>query len=87
MKNFEEWGYSSNPNVDEETYLAAFLATWLSGQALSDSSSSIHLETFWVASGVAQGKMYSLVVPSSWTYNRLREFKATKGKVPRSFGP
>lgn len=25
---FEEWGYHSNPDIDDETYLAAFLATW-----------------------------------------------------------
>lgn len=37
---------------------------------------------------IAQGKMYSLVVPHlAWAYNPLREFKAAKGKVPRTYRP
>lgn len=37
---------------------------------------------------IARGKMYSLtVLHLAWAYNRLGEFKATKFKVPRSYGP
>lgn len=45
-QNFEEWGYSSNSNVDEEVYLALFLATWLCSRAFNDSSTSVLPETF-----------------------------------------
>lgn len=45
-ENFEEWGYSPDSNIDEEVYLTAFLATWLSGQAKSDFSAFIHPKPF-----------------------------------------
>lgn len=62
-KFFEEYGYSLNPVVDEEIYLAAFLAMWLSGRASSDPSTSVRLETFWIAFEMARGERYSLAVP------------------------
>lgn len=30
MENFENWGDSPKPDIDDELYMAAFLATWLS---------------------------------------------------------
>lgn len=34
MENFEEWEYNTNPDIDDETYLVAFLATYLSRRFL-----------------------------------------------------
>lgn len=78
--DFEEWGYCPNPNVDGETYLATFLATWLGDRALNDSSTSVRLETFWGAIEMARGRKYSLAVPDlAWPYNWLGEFHVIKG--------
>lgn len=30
VEDFEDLGYTTNPNIDAETYLAAFLSCWLS---------------------------------------------------------
>lgn len=87
-ENFEEWGYSPNLDVDDNTYLAAFLATWLSGRVFGDSSTSIRPETFWVACNMVLGRRYNLAVPYlAWAYNRLGTFKAAKGQISQTCGP
>lgn len=84
----EEWEDNLNYNVDTEVYLRNFLASWLNGRALSDASTSIRSEAFWMAVEMAQGKRLNLVVRHlAWAYNRLGEFKAIKGKLVRSYGP
>lgn len=40
---------STNSDIDEETYLAAFLAYWLSGTAFVDSSAAVRPEAFLLA--------------------------------------
>lgn len=34
MENCEDWGYRANPDIDDETYLATFLAAKLRGRFL-----------------------------------------------------
>lgn len=68
IENFEEWRYSPKPYV-EETYLAAYLAMWLSGRALIKSSTSVRPETFWATIEMAKGRRYSLAVQHlAWAY-------------------
>lgn len=33
-EDFEDWGYRPNPEIDDDTYLSVFLATWISGKIL-----------------------------------------------------
>lgn len=63
MEDFEEWVYSANPVIDDDTYLAAFLTTWLSGRVFTGSSTAFRWETFLMVVEMARGKRYSLVVP------------------------
>lgn len=46
VENFKECEYNSCPDIEDDTYLATFLATWLSGRAFGDSSTSIRPKTF-----------------------------------------
>lgn len=46
---FENGGYSANADIDDETYLVAFLATWLRGRVFGDSSIAARPETFLMA--------------------------------------
>lgn len=41
VENFEEWVYNPNLDIEEEVYLVALLAAWLSDQAFEDSSTSV----------------------------------------------
>lgn len=87
----KEWGYSSHLDIEDDTYLVAFLATWLSGGVFGDSSTSIRSETFWVAFDMALRRRYNLVVPHlAWEYNRLETFKAIESQISqniRALGP
>lgn len=55
-ENFEDQGYNSHPDIEDDIYLAAFLATWLSGRVFGDSSTSMLPETFWVACDMPSGR-------------------------------
>lgn len=45
-EDFEDWGYSANPAIDGEKYLAFFLACWPNGRVFADPITSVWLETF-----------------------------------------
>lgn len=80
MKNFQNLAYSTTPNIDDNLYWAGFLAKWLSGLVLSDSSMTVRLETFLMVVKMARGKKYSLnVLHLAWAYYYLRKFKETNG--------
>lgn len=67
-EDFENWGYCPNPNVNNETYLAASLATWLSGKVFANSI-AVRLETFLMSVDMTRGKRYSLDFPYlAWAY-------------------
>lgn len=69
MENFEEYGYSANPAVDYETYLAAFLTTRLSERVFAGSSVTVRPKTFLMTVEMDRGKWYSLAVPYlEWAY-------------------
>lgn len=40
-EDFEDWAYRSNRDVDDETYLVAFVVTWLSRKVFVNSSTVV----------------------------------------------
>lgn len=68
-KGFQDLGYRSNLDINEETYIVAYLATWLSVNIIIKSSTVVRPETFLMAVKMARGYRYSLVIPYlAWAY-------------------
>lgn len=87
VKDFEEWGYSANLEIDAMTYLTAFLACWFSRRVFSDSSTTARPETFLMARVMARSKPYTLDVPyMACAYRSPGELHKAYGRVPRTSG-
>lgn len=87
VENFESWGFTANPEVDDATYLVGFLVYWFCGQIFVGASTSIR-QRFFMAVEMAKGKQYSLVVPFlALAYRVLEEFQATSEEVKRTYAP